>query len=165
MDAAPLLRLAARLLAKHKLDAVLIGNAAAALNGAPVTTIDLDFMIRATPTNTRKVKRLAEDLGAELVQPFYPASKLWRLTRARDQLQFDFMTQVSGIRSFEGLRSRSTTVEFGGNPLRVAALEDVIRSKEAANRLEDRAVLPILRQVVRERDRLYAADRRRQRGA
>ncbi len=33
MTAEPLLELAARLLAKHRLDAVLIGNAAAALRG------------------------------------------------------------------------------------------------------------------------------------
>lgn len=165
MDAAPLLRLAARMLAKHKLDAVLIGNAAAALNGAPVTTIDLDFMIRATPDNARKLKKLAEELGAEIPQPFYPASTLWRIVRKRDQLQFDFMSKVSGIRSFEGIRARSASVVFGGHLLRVATIEDVIRSKEAANRLEDRAVLPILRQVVRERDRLYVAGRGRQRGA
>lgn len=39
----PYLALIARLLHEEKLDAVLIGNAAAALQGAPVTTIDLDF--------------------------------------------------------------------------------------------------------------------------
>lgn len=48
MNAAPILAHIAQLLAKHRLDAVLIGNAAAALQGAPVTTVDLDFMFRDT---------------------------------------------------------------------------------------------------------------------
>jgi len=42
VDAAPLLAEVGRLLQKFHLDAVLIGNAAAALQGAPVTTVDLD---------------------------------------------------------------------------------------------------------------------------
>lgn len=160
MDAAPLLKLAARLLAKHRLDAVLIGNAAAALQGAPITTMDLDFMFRRTPLNVRKLKRLAEDLDIEIQQPFYPASSLYRIKRERDNLQFDFMSKVDGVRSFEGLRSRATRVEFGGQPLQVAALEDIIRSKEAADRLQDRAVLPLLRRVMRERNRLDKTERR-----
>jgi hypothetical protein len=40
MDARPVLFRIARLLAEHRLEAVLIGNAAAALQGAPVTTVD-----------------------------------------------------------------------------------------------------------------------------
>jgi hypothetical protein len=42
----------------------------------------------------------------------------------------------------------------------VAALADVIRSKEAAGREKDRAVLPILRQVL-ERSRQKERDDRR----
>ena len=38
-----------RAMRRHDLEAVLIGNAAAALHGAPVTTIDFDFMFRDTP--------------------------------------------------------------------------------------------------------------------
>ena len=64
MTAEPLLKLAARSLARHRLDAVLIGNAAAALQGAPLTTVDLDFFIRRTPGNVRKVRRIADDLRA-----------------------------------------------------------------------------------------------------
>jgi hypothetical protein len=43
VNAAALLAEVARKLDEVGLDAVLIGNAAAALQGAPVTTIDFDF--------------------------------------------------------------------------------------------------------------------------
>jgi predicted nucleotidyltransferase len=165
MTAEPLLTLAARLLAKHRLDAVLIGNAAAALQGAPVTTEDLDFFMRRTPLNVKKLRAIAADLGVSLEQPFHPASHLYRMVRAADHLQFDFMVVIAGIRSFEGVKVRASIVEFGGNPLRVAALEDVIRSKEAAGRLVDRAVLPVLRRTLKERDALYRVPRRARRHA
>jgi NAD(P)-dependent dehydrogenase (short-subunit alcohol dehydrogenase family) len=151
MTAEPLLELAARVLARHKLDAVLIGNAAAALQGSPVTTVDLDFMFRKTPANLRKLRRIADDLDAIVLHPFYPVSELYRVMRQRDGLQFDFMGKVDGIRSFESLRSRASVARFGRHDLRVASLEDVIRSKKAANRPEDRAVLPVLRKTLREK--------------
>jgi len=152
MTAEPLLELAARLLTKHRLDAVLIGNAAAALQGSPVTTIDLDFMFRKTPGNLRKLRRLADDLDAVVMHPFYPASELYRVTRDRDGLQLDFMAKVDGIRSFESLRRRASTARFGRHGLMVASLEDIIRSKKAANRPQDRAVLPMLRRTLREKE-------------
>jgi hypothetical protein len=108
VTAEPVLRLVAGLLARHRLDAVLIGNAAAALRGSPVTTVDLDFMFRKTPDNLRKVRRLADDLDAVVFLPYYPASELYRVVRDRDGLQLDFMAKIDGIRSFEGLRARAT---------------------------------------------------------
>lgn len=51
MNAEPVLKQISRVLAECKLEAILIGNAAAALQGAPVTTLDFDFMFRKTPTN------------------------------------------------------------------------------------------------------------------
>ena len=45
MDASLLLARVAELLLRHHLEAVLIGNAAAALHGAPVTTVDIDFLL------------------------------------------------------------------------------------------------------------------------
>jgi hypothetical protein len=150
MTAAPLLELAAKLIARHKLDVVLIGNAAAALQGSPVTTVDLDFMFRKTPGNLRKLKRVADDLGAVVMRPYYPASELYRVVRDADALQWDFMAKVDGVPRYEALRARATTATFGRHTLRVASLDDVIRSKKAANRPQDRAVLPILRKTLRE---------------
>lgn len=147
-----MLEVAARMLAKHRLDAVLIGNAAAALQGSPVTTVDLDFMFRNTPGNLRKLRRIADELHAVVMHPFYPVSDLYRVMRQRDGLQLDFMGKIDGIRSFDGLRRRASLSRFGKHELRVAALEDVIRSKQAADRPEDRAVLPLLKRTLREKE-------------
>jgi hypothetical protein len=51
MNALPLLVKIARTLHMVRLETVMVGNAAAALHGAPVTTLDIDFMFRKTPTN------------------------------------------------------------------------------------------------------------------
>ena len=150
MDAAPLLTLVSRVLARHRLDAVVIGNAAAALQGSPVTTMDIDFMFRKTPTNLRKLKAVAADLEAMVLRPYDPASQLYRVVRDRDGLQLDFMARVDGIRSYEALRARSVEVPFGSHTLRVAALRDIIRSKQRAGRPQDLAVLPILQATLDE---------------
>jgi hypothetical protein len=152
MDARPLLERVVRALEKHHLEVVLIGNAGAALQGAPVTTLDFDFMFRKTATNLRKLKSVTTELGGCLYRPFHPASDMYRLVNEDIGLQVDFLVAAHGIRSFESLRSRSVTVELHAGPLRVAALRDIIRSKAAANRPRDRAVLPVLKATLREKE-------------
>ncbi len=152
MNAEPLLSLVTRVLAKHRFDAVLIGNAAAALQGSPVTTMDLDFMFRKTTRNLAKLRRVADDLDAVVLTPYYPASQLYRVTRDRDGLQLDFMARIDGVRSYEGLRSRATPMTFGRHRLLVAELRDIIKSKKAAGREQDLAVLPLLMRTLDEKE-------------
>ena len=101
MDAAPILAKIAEALERHGLEAVLIGNAAAALQGAPVTTVDFDFF-RKTPANLKKLKRIAADLGAIALHPYYPAGGLIRLMRDEDGLQLDFMDVIDGYLHLKG---------------------------------------------------------------
>jgi hypothetical protein len=84
-----------------------------------------DFLIRKTPANIAKLKRLAASLGAVVFTPFYPVSGLFRLTRDDDSLQLDFMTTIHGVRSFNAVRSRATAVEIEEETLWVAALADI----------------------------------------
>lgn len=149
MNATPLLTRILRALHEHRLEAVLIGNAAAAMHGAPVTTLDFDFMFRDTPTNLRKLKAVAADLHAMILRPFYPVSRRYRVVDDDTGLQVDFMPQIHGIRSFEGLRSRSVERDVDGLLLRVASLDDIIASKKAAGRDRDKAVLPILEKTLK----------------
>lgn len=64
------------------------------------------------------------------------------------------MTAIDGIRSFEGLRKRAKTVRLAGADLTVATLSDIIKSKRAANRDRDRAVLDVLEKALNETSRL-----------
>ena len=152
MNGAPLLTSVVAALTAVRLEAILIGNAAAAIQGAPVTTLDFDFMIRATPLNLRKLKRFADRLDAVILRPYYPASAMYRVVNEDRGLQVDFMPVVHGVKSLASLRSRAEKIELGGRSLWVASLADIITSKRVAGRPRDKAVLEILEATLREKN-------------
>ena len=151
MDAGPLLDSVVAALAEVRLEAILIGNAAAAVQGAPVTTVDFDFMFRASPVNLAKLKKFARRMDAVILRPYYPVSALYRVMNDDLGLQADFMPVIHGVKSFNSLRSRADQVEFSGRQLWVAHLADIIASKRAAARPRDKAVLDILEKTLREK--------------
>ncbi|MEP6662737.1 MAG: hypothetical protein ABJC04_03635 [Verrucomicrobiota bacterium] len=151
MDAKPLLESIAAALAEVRLEAILIGNAAAAIHGAPVTTVDFDFMFRAVRVNLAKLKKFAVQMDAMILRPYYPVSALYRIMNDDRGLQVDFMPSIHGVKSFNSLRSRAEKVEIGGRNLWVANLSDIIASKRAAARPRDKAVLEILEKTWREK--------------
>src|SRR3989442_6103391 len=65
----------AKALRAAKLDAIVIGNSASMLNGAPVTTQDIDLLIRDTRTNRRKLARFAGEIGGCGPLPLSPLSR------------------------------------------------------------------------------------------
>ena len=134
MNAEPLLTAVVVALAEVRLEAILIGNAAAAIQGAPVTTVDFDFMFRATPVNLEKLKKFAKRVDAVILRPYYPASALYRVMNDDRGLQVDFMPVIHGVKSFNSLRSRAEKISLGGQQVWVAHLADVIASKRAAGR-------------------------------
>src|SRR4030095_5744653 len=92
-------------------------------------------------------------LRAVVLRPYYPVSDLYRVSREDDGLQVDFMATIHGIRSFEGVRDRATIVEIEGTQLLVASLADIIRSKKAARRPRDLAVMEILERALEQTPR------------
>ncbi len=133
MNAESLLHRIAKVLAEYRLEAVMIGNSAAALHGAPVTTLDIDFMFRKTPANLTKLKKVARSLDASILKPYYPVSDFYRVVNDDNSMQLDFLVKLHGIRSFEGLRTRATRVDFGDNSLLIASLADIIKSKRGGD--------------------------------
>jgi predicted nucleotidyltransferase len=151
MNASPLLIKVARALYLVRLEAIMVGNAAAALHGAPVTTLDIDFMFRKTPGNMRKLKDFAKELEAQILKPYYPVSSLYRVVNDDTGMQLDFMSILHGIKSFENLRSDAVEVKFEGYTLKIASLEKIIRSKKTLGRPRDLAVIEILEKTLDEK--------------
>jgi predicted nucleotidyltransferase len=129
------------------LEVIVVGSTAAVLQGAPVMTQDVDLLIRDTPRTREKLDRFCAELGgARQVRPsdLSESIKLLGLDVPVDIL-FD---RLPTGQTFESLRARAERMPLGEHRATVACLEDVIASKEQADREKDRAQLPILRATL-----------------
>jgi hypothetical protein len=132
------------------LDGVIVGMAAAVLQGAPTMTEDIDVLVRDTKRNREKLAELRRVLGGlEVVQ----ASELAPIeTYVGGEAPVDIIfDHIPPRRLFASVKSRAIRIQVGRHWARVACLADVIASKEAANRPKDRAQLEILRETARVR--------------
>jgi len=153
VEATPILSNIAAALHDSRLEAVLIGNAAAALNGAPVTTLDFDFMVRDMAKALPRIRDFATRLNAQVVPPQTAVSNVHSVINEDENVFVDFLDTVTGIKSFASLRSRATDVRFGAHEIVVASLQDVLASKRAANRPKDKGVLELLQGTLDEQSR------------
>jgi len=139
MDAALIIGRVARAIERHGLDAVMIGHAAAALQGACVTPLGIEFLVCPTVTNRKKLTAIASELGATLYRQVYPVSKAVRLMRDDQSLQVDFVEEAAGIRSFEELRAGAVQLTAGGVKVWANAMGG-FTVKRTANPPENRPV-------------------------
>lgn len=149
-----------KVLEGHAVRYVVIGGLAAELRGSPYVTRDVDV----TPARNRenfanlaaalreleaklRVPDLDDPVEIPLDEPSFEQGTTWTYVTKHGNL--DIALLPDGTRGYEDLR-RGASLERLTDSLEVsvASLADVIRSKEAAGREKDRAVLPILRQVL-----------------
>jgi hypothetical protein len=152
-----------RTLDEHDVDYVLVGGLAAVLHGSPAMTNDADIVPSKDDDNLERLARALRALEARIRVgdppegvPFDPHPALLRTmlmlnmtTRCGD---LDLTFSPAALDDYELLRSRSETFDIAGVIVRVAALADIIRSKETAGRAKDHATLPLLRALQEEID-------------
>ncbi len=112
------------------LEAIIVGNAAAAIQGAPVTTQDVDLLVRDTPRNREQLERFCEELGVARPVSIGPLTRSETILGGAWPIEILY-DALSGDLAFASVRSRSKSVVRGDVTAIVASLEDVIRSKEA----------------------------------
>ena len=149
-------------LTAQSVDFIVIGGIGAALQGAPVTTFDLDLVHSREAEN---VKRLL--LALQALEAFYRERPGRRVTPAAADLAgpghhllmtragpLDLLGAVVGGRSYKELIGRAFPMQLApGKPIRVLELATLIRLKEELGREKDLAMLPVLRRTLQEQER------------
>lgn len=145
-----------RTLAAHQVRFVVIGGFAAVLHGSGLFTYDADITPDPDPENLRRLCRALDEVGARIRTVAEPEGvpfqcdeqfleRMSMLNLVTDYGDFDLSLRPAAFpNGFEDLIERSVPFDVGGFVVQVAALDDVIRSKETANRDKDRAALPQL---------------------
>ena len=152
-------------LAEHEVDYVLIGGLAAVLHGSTAMTNDADILPSDDKANIERLSHALTDLNARLRVDSAPdgiefdphpaligsMAMLNMTTRCGD---LDLTFTPAGLDGYEAVLANSVAFELDSHRVRVASLDDIIRSKTAAGRPKDHATLPILHALQEEIGRL-----------
>jgi hypothetical protein len=130
-------------LARHGVRYLFIGKSGAILLGFPDTTQDADLFVEKAAENGRALVMALRELEFEITD-----REAAEIERGKDFVQLkngpfdlDLVFAPDGIERFEDAWRRRVEVE--GFP--VCHMDDIIASKESANRQKDRESLPRLR--------------------
>ena len=128
--------------ARHRVRYLFIGKSGAILLGYPDTTQDADLFLDKSEANGAAAALALRDLGFTLTD-----AQAAEIRRGKDFVQIksgpfdiDLVFAPDGIDNFPAAWNRRVDVE--GFP--VCNLDDIIASKQSANRVKDRESLPRL---------------------
>lgn len=147
--------------ARHDVHLIVVGGVAAVLEGAPISTLDLDVLYQTTPANVERLARALAEMEATYRDPAGrqvapDAVKLSSPGHHLLQTRFgpiDALGRIGSGRSYDDLFGRSRAYRLKGIETLVLGLEANIETKEEAGREKDRLVLPVLRRTLEARSR------------
>lgn len=139
-----------RRLVEARVDFILIGGVAAAVQGSIRPTFDIDFCYGRSLENLRRLENALAPAtprlrGAPDELPFkWDAQTLemgLNFTLDTDWGAIDLIGDVPGISSYERVTAFSETIELYGMDIQVLSLDGLILAKRAAGRIKDREQL------------------------
>jgi len=149
-------------LRRHGVDFVIVGGVCAVLHGAPIATFDLDVVHSREPNNLARLMAALEELDARYRIPGRREKRPGpsHLASAGHQLlmtrfgPLDLLGTIGKGRDYGQLLDETIELEIGGGlKVRVSTLESLVKTKEETGQEKDRAVLPVLRQVLEQKSK------------
>jgi len=132
-----------RALVDNQVRFLIVGLSAAALQGAPVVTQDVDLWFGGL--DDPKFAAALRQVGGAYVAPTFHTPPML----AGEGLElFDIVLGMSGLESFDEEWANAVEVTVGDVITRVLPLSRILASKRAADRPKDRLVVPVLEEVV-----------------
>lgn len=148
------------MLAEHDVRYVLIGALAARLQGFPRVTADADITPAKDADNLERLANALRDLDAKVFTESVPGglvfdisaqalarAEMWNLVTSAGRLDLAFAP--SGTEGYDDLIRNALDYEVFGISLHAASLEDIIRSKKASDRPQDRQDVLVMQEILR----------------
>jgi transcriptional regulator with XRE-family HTH domain len=135
------------ILARQRVDYVVMGGLAARLHGSPFTTSDMDICYTRAGDNVERLAAALRDLQARVEVRALRAGGSFSFKTMAGQL--NCTTRVPGVAGFPDLLAGAEQVQVATNVVRVASLDDLI----AIKRSEDFEAVEHLAAVREERER------------
>lgn len=144
---------------------LIVGGIAATIHGASRQTTDFDCLPARTTANLQRLAAALNELGARLrvggmtdeeskalkvVIDDVMLERAQQTTWRTDAGDLDVLTEIAhrdGRIGFDELVARSVSLRLDDIGVRLISLEDLITSKEAADRDKDHEALPELREL------------------
>ena len=161
------LKLLVSVLDQHNVEYVVVGGIGAMAYGATRPTQDLDCVVEQSIGNlknlaaalvdlhaTLRVSGMSDEEAANLKIPLRwemlqrMALSTWRTTGG----DLDLLSDIPGTDkkriSYEDMTAEAVLIDLNGITIRVAPLQVIVESKEAANRPKDKEALPELYELL-----------------
>ena len=146
----------------HRVKYLIVGAHALAYHARPRATKDLDIFIESDFQNAKRVlTALGAFFQAEIgysVEDLTEPGTISQLGVA--PVRIDLMTQISGLADFADVWNRRIEGGFGSVRAHFISLEDLIIAKTAADRLQDRADLRVLKRAQENRKQRFGRQKK-----
>ena len=143
-----------------EVDFIVVGGVCAVLHGAPISTFDLDLVYSRTGHNLARLEKVLHELATVYREKPGISPTVSLLDSPGHSLlmteygPLDLLGSTVGGQGYEELLTKTEEVDLGmGTNVKILDLPTLIRMKEQLGRDRDRAVLPILRKTLEERQR------------
>lgn len=133
-----------RELTRNRVPFMIVGLSAAALQGAPMVTQDVDLWFRNI--NHPGILKALNKLGGHLIPPIGLNPPLFT---GKHVEYFDIVLTVHGVGSFDEEAKIAVKISFGSFAVNVLPLDRIIASKKILNREKDRMALPALKAAAK----------------
>jgi predicted nucleotidyltransferase len=139
------------------IDFVVVGGVAAVLHGSSMVTRDLDVCAELTGQNLRKLREAFRDLHPvhRIASPRLsflevpdPDVSLQNLYLQTDLGALDLLGSITGVGDFDAVSASAIEVDLFGRKVKVIALEQLIKAKEAVGRQKDLMAVAELRAIA-----------------
>lgn len=150
-------------LLEARIDFILVGGLAAVIQGAPVTTMDVDIVHSRSPDNIARLRSFLKSIDAvyrrvdnRLIEPneedLSGNGHVLLTTRIGP---IDILSVIEGGRSYEDLLEHTVEIDFRGHRLRVLDLKTLIELKDSSTDPKDRQRHTVFKETLRQLEEKY----------